>query len=1032
MADYSDDGDDDDDERPASISINRPASTSRPPLDFGLGDVGMHSPWAGSPTKSHCASGTLLFSEVANEISPVPKRPPPAVSPGALDRSIARELGRVLNGLFKLLPHCADWLRATNEDQGILEASRRGRSNGAFDVINEDFVKWAQIEARCLHFSWDVSAEPSHLWLLAADAEINPPEPHVSHRAQVNPPEQHGARLRYVMTLVGTRMRTMLHALKPEFAKLRRAASTHQELGVYFRAACLLLNELYHSNVFGSTPAPPWAPLFDGLAAVTSAEKSTEHLQQLREMRARIKELSDDVIERATARGGGDEPEQQPMGDLNWMEAKKSADKKRRSKQTPSALRAYARNAPPANALAALMGRSPKPVRASARAPASELPPWPPTTEQQQQHPSPQGRHALAGAPSVEQHRSGSPTVRRTSLVGHMVPPSTPEEATRRAAKPEEGTWNALMSAFDGSLKRLDDVTKRTKMLTSVSAPVLPTKISSSVKFTSIEPESSKPAESPEAFRLPRLANARWNDPRLDGTSVGEATRFAEELSKGPAAHSPQKAPRQRRLEASGALALIKRASLPADFDDEVASIASSMALSPLTSPTLEGRGRIYPRVPRKKASRPYKPPYMTASKSPPQDESLQEPLEPGTPTSPSFPKEPSPLKTAQPSTTRRPTGEDRLNELEVYKMLEQLPWLTGLTGRQMGFLTQVVTGNQFLLPKFGVVYPEGVVGDRLFILVKGSVRLTGTDPKHSREVTVGGSFGEAQLVLPGPRAATAVALTDAHLLFIDHSDLLEGQTDAAASRDGNSGSPPPVAAPAKRGRKDSGEIQTSSVVASEPLTTEQMQILLGTLIHRLMKAKLFVPNDDDKSHEHTSWQSGWQSRYQRIHRRVENFASLDNFASARGRAFDQEDLNQLRALVEKAGQPLPISQLRFGMESSNPTSREPSTKPARAGGGAIGAGTLDLSANGFVAGDSSSHGGSTAPFSRRASMSDSSVNPWLSESSDNGQSGGPRIKSERMIGSIPEEPGAEAKDPNAWMAMLPPGARAAMEQFRS
>ena len=64
--------------------------------------------------------------------------------------------------------------------------------------------------------------------------------------------------------------------------------------------------------------------------------------------------------------------------------------------------------------------------------------------------------------------------------------------------------------------------------------------------------------------------------------------------------------------------------------------------------------------------------------------------------------------------------------------------------------------------------------------------------------------------------------------------------------------------------------------------------------------------------------------------------------------------------------------------------------------------------------------------------MSDSSVNPWLSESSDNGQSGGPRIKSERMIGSIPEEPGAEAKDPNAWMAMLPPGARAAMEQFRS
>ena len=57
----------------------------------------------------------------------------------------------------------------------------------------------------------------------------------------------------------------------------------------------------------------------------------------------------------------------------------------------------------------------------------------------------------------------------------------------------------------------------------------------------------------------------------------------------------------------------------------------------------------------------------------------------------------------------------------------------------------------------------------------------------------------KAQLVLPGPRAATAVALTDTHLLFIDHSDLLEGQTDAAASRDGNSGSPPPVAAPAKR-----------------------------------------------------------------------------------------------------------------------------------------------------------------------------------------------------------------------------------------
>ena len=92
-------------------------------------------------------------------------------------------------------------------------------------------------------------------------------------------------------------------------------------------------------------------------------------------------------------------------------------------------------------------------------------------------------------------------------------------------------------------------------------------------------------------------------------------------------------------------------------------------------------------------------------------------------------------------------------------------------------------------LPRGNVLFNEGDPGDRLYVIDEGKIKL-GATSSDGRETLLailgpGEMFGELSLFDPGPRNATAVALTDATLLGVGHPDLepwLTGRPEVAAS----------------------------------------------------------------------------------------------------------------------------------------------------------------------------------------------------------------------------------------------------------
>jgi CRP-like cAMP-binding protein len=74
------------------------------------------------------------------------------------------------------------------------------------------------------------------------------------------------------------------------------------------------------------------------------------------------------------------------------------------------------------------------------------------------------------------------------------------------------------------------------------------------------------------------------------------------------------------------------------------------------------------------------------------------------------------------------------------------------------------------------VVFSEGDAGDRLYVIVDGKIKL-GTSSTDGRESLLailgpGEMFGELSLFDPGPRTATATALTETTLLGLGHDAL--------------------------------------------------------------------------------------------------------------------------------------------------------------------------------------------------------------------------------------------------------------------
>ena len=92
-------------------------------------------------------------------------------------------------------------------------------------------------------------------------------------------------------------------------------------------------------------------------------------------------------------------------------------------------------------------------------------------------------------------------------------------------------------------------------------------------------------------------------------------------------------------------------------------------------------------------------------------------------------------------------------------------------------------------IAKGDVLFHEGQLGDRMYIITEGKVKLGHTAPDGRESILAilgpGELLGELSLFDPGPRTATAVALTDLTALGLGHAALrpwLTGRPEVAES----------------------------------------------------------------------------------------------------------------------------------------------------------------------------------------------------------------------------------------------------------
>jgi CRP-like cAMP-binding protein len=91
-------------------------------------------------------------------------------------------------------------------------------------------------------------------------------------------------------------------------------------------------------------------------------------------------------------------------------------------------------------------------------------------------------------------------------------------------------------------------------------------------------------------------------------------------------------------------------------------------------------------------------------------------------------------------------------------------------------------------LSRGDVLFAEGDPGDRLYVVTAGKIKLgrTSVDGRENLLAILGPGemFGELSLFDPGPRTATATAVTDTTLIGMGHADLepwLSGRPEVAA-----------------------------------------------------------------------------------------------------------------------------------------------------------------------------------------------------------------------------------------------------------
>jgi len=106
--------------------------------------------------------------------------------------------------------------------------------------------------------------------------------------------------------------------------------------------------------------------------------------------------------------------------------------------------------------------------------------------------------------------------------------------------------------------------------------------------------------------------------------------------------------------------------------------------------------------------------------------------------------------------------------------VLATAPLFAGVDPSTADLLASVMTTRK--VDRGHVVFTEGDTGDRLFIVLDGKVKISrsAVDGRENLLAVLGPSemFGELSLFDPGPRTATATAVTDSVLASLDHDDL--------------------------------------------------------------------------------------------------------------------------------------------------------------------------------------------------------------------------------------------------------------------
>jgi CRP/FNR family transcriptional regulator, cyclic AMP receptor protein len=108
-------------------------------------------------------------------------------------------------------------------------------------------------------------------------------------------------------------------------------------------------------------------------------------------------------------------------------------------------------------------------------------------------------------------------------------------------------------------------------------------------------------------------------------------------------------------------------------------------------------------------------------------------------------------------------------------EVIRRAPLFTALDDASAATLRESMT--QVKVSKGQTLFKEGDAGDRLFVVVEGKLKL-GTSSGDGRENLLsilgpGDMFGELSLFDPGPRTATATAVTDARVLTLANDQVI-------------------------------------------------------------------------------------------------------------------------------------------------------------------------------------------------------------------------------------------------------------------